>query len=67
MRVFVAGAAGAVGRHLIPLLVERGHSVVALPWHSESKRDLGWTFGHPSWRNGFASLANAEATAWRVA
>ncbi|HET6148687.1 MAG TPA: NAD(P)-dependent oxidoreductase [Polyangia bacterium] len=29
MRVFVAGATGAVGTHLLPLLVERGHDVVA--------------------------------------
>jgi nucleoside-diphosphate-sugar epimerase len=28
MRVFVAGAAGALGRRLVPLLVERGHEVV---------------------------------------
>src|SRR4051812_44225521 len=29
MRVFVAGATGAIGRRLVPRLVERGHSVVA--------------------------------------
>ena len=29
MRVFVAGAGGAVGRRLVPKLVERGHEVVA--------------------------------------
>jgi nucleoside-diphosphate-sugar epimerase len=40
MRVFVAGATGAVGRRLIPLLVERGHSVVALTRHSESANQL---------------------------
>src|SRR5687768_6254079 len=28
MRVFVAGAAGAIGRYLVPKLVERGHEVV---------------------------------------
>ncbi|MFB3739317.1 MAG: NAD-dependent epimerase/dehydratase family protein, partial [Candidatus Velamenicoccus archaeovorus] len=27
MRIFVAGATGAVGRRLVPLLVERGHEV----------------------------------------
>jgi nucleoside-diphosphate-sugar epimerase len=28
MRVFVAGASGAIGAHLVPKLVERGHQVV---------------------------------------
>jgi len=30
MKVFVAGASGAIGRRLIPLLVQAGHSVVAM-------------------------------------
>ncbi len=30
MRVFVAGATGAVGRRLVPLLIARGHDVVAM-------------------------------------
>lgn len=30
MRIFVAGATGAVGRSLVPLLVGKGHSVVGL-------------------------------------
>ena len=28
MRVFVAGASGAIGSHLVPQLIERGHDVV---------------------------------------
>jgi len=28
MRVFVAGASGAIGRHLVPQLIDRGHEVV---------------------------------------
>ena len=30
MRVFVAGSTGAVGKFLVPHLVENGHEVVAL-------------------------------------
>ena len=39
MRVFVAGATGAVGRRLVPLLVARGHHVVATTT-TPVKRDL---------------------------
>ena len=38
MRVFVAGAGGAIGRRLVPQLVKRGHSVVAST-RSEEKLD----------------------------
>jgi nucleoside-diphosphate-sugar epimerase len=30
MRVFAAGSTGAIGRRLVPLLLESGHEVVAL-------------------------------------
>jgi len=44
MRVFLAGATGALGRQLLPRLVERGHEVTGMT-RSESKqqlvRDLG--------------------------
>ena len=30
MRVFVAGATGAIGRQLVPMLVGRGHAVVGM-------------------------------------
>lgn len=36
VRIFVAGATGAIGRQLVPLLVESGHSVTALT-RAESK------------------------------
>jgi len=39
MRVFVAGASGAVGRRLVPRLVERGHEVVAST-RTAGKREL---------------------------
>lgn len=36
MRVLVAGATGAIGRHLVPMLVEREHEVIAMT-RSEAK------------------------------
>ena len=39
MRIFVAGAGGALGRRLVPLLVDAGHDVVGMT-RSEGKRDL---------------------------
>ena len=44
MRVFVAGATGAVGRRLVPILVRVGHSVTGLthtPSKADSLRELG--------------------------
>src|SRR6516165_2113098 len=44
MRVFVAGASGAMGGRLLPLLVSAGHSVVGLtriPARAESIRRVG--------------------------
>jgi nucleoside-diphosphate-sugar epimerase len=38
MKVFVAGATGALGKQLVPLLVARGHDVVGMT-RSASKRD----------------------------
>ncbi len=37
MKVFVAGATGAIGRELVPRLVTQGHDVVAMT-RSESKQ-----------------------------
>jgi nucleoside-diphosphate-sugar epimerase len=39
MRILVAGASGAIGRELVPRLVERGHEVTGM-MRSESKREL---------------------------
>jgi 2-alkyl-3-oxoalkanoate reductase len=44
MRVFVAGATGAIGRELLPQLVARGHEVVGMT-RSASKQDLVRSLG----------------------
>ena len=44
MRVFVAGASGVIGRHLVPLLIEDGHVVAGMTrsaGHAASLRALG--------------------------
>jgi 2-alkyl-3-oxoalkanoate reductase len=44
MRVFVAGASGAIGTRLVPQLIERGHEVTGTyrtPGHGERLRALG--------------------------
>jgi uncharacterized protein YbjT (DUF2867 family) len=44
MRIFVAGATGAIGTRLVPQLVERGHDVVGSsrsPENAERLRGLG--------------------------
>ncbi|HVH01211.1 MAG TPA: NAD(P)-dependent oxidoreductase [Miltoncostaeaceae bacterium] len=44
MRVYIAGATGALGRHLVPLLVARGHEVVGTtrtPAKADALRALG--------------------------
>jgi nucleoside-diphosphate-sugar epimerase len=47
MRVFVAGATGAMGRQLVPRLLEAGHQVTGMT-RTESKREELWNLGaHP--------------------
>ena len=44
MRVFVAGASGAIGSRLVPALVRNGHQVVGMtrtPAKTERLRQLG--------------------------
>jgi nucleoside-diphosphate-sugar epimerase len=63
MKVFVAGATGAIGRQLLPQLVERGHEVTGMT-RSESKqqmiRDLG---GRPVVANALDPESVADAVA----
>ena len=44
MKIFVAGATGALGRALVPQLVDRGHEVVGMT-RSASKQDLVRSLG----------------------
>ena len=44
MRVFIAGASGAIGTRLVPQLVERGHEVVGT-YHSPGKDEVLRTLG----------------------
>jgi nucleoside-diphosphate-sugar epimerase len=63
MKIFVAGATGALGRQLLPRLAERGHEVTGMT-RTESKqqlvRDLG---GRPV----VADALDPESVAWAVA
>jgi nucleoside-diphosphate-sugar epimerase len=40
MRIFIAGATGALGRRLVPQLVERGHEVVGMTRSPAKRADL---------------------------
>src|SRR5258706_13320621 len=44
MRIFLAGATGALGTRLVPKLVERGHTVVGTT-RSEAKAGAVWDLG----------------------
>jgi nucleoside-diphosphate-sugar epimerase len=40
MRIFLAGASGAIGRRLVPLLVQAGHNVTGMTRSSASAKEL---------------------------
>src|ERR671916_2832078 len=63
MKVFVAGATGALGRQLVPQLVARGHEVVGMT-RSASKQDLLRGLGA---RPVVADALDADAVAQAVA
>ena len=48
MRVFVAGSTGAIGKRLVPLLLEHGYDVIALTRSAEKARELAALGAQPS-------------------
>ncbi len=61
MKVFVAGATGAVGRRLVSLLVERGHEVVGMtrsPEKEDAVREMG---AEPAVADGLDAAAVRQA------
>jgi nucleoside-diphosphate-sugar epimerase len=63
MRVFVAGGTGALGRRLVPQLVERGHEVTATT-RSAGKSDVLRALGaHPVVVDGLDGAAVGQAVA----
>jgi nucleoside-diphosphate-sugar epimerase len=63
MRVFVAGGTGALGRRLVPQLVERGHEVAATT-RSAGKTDVLRALGaHPVVVDGLDAAAVGQAVA----
>src|SRR5437660_5352421 len=63
MKVFVAGATGALGKQLVPQLVARGHEVVAMT-RSSAKGDAIRAMGG---RPAVADALDADAVARAVA
>ena len=63
MKVFVAGATGALGRQLVPRLVANGHDVTGMT-RTESKRDLVRSLGA---RPAVADALDPDAVAQAVA
>jgi nucleoside-diphosphate-sugar epimerase len=47
MKILVAGATGAIGRQLLPLLLERGHDVTGLARSARSRQDIARTGATP--------------------
>jgi 2-alkyl-3-oxoalkanoate reductase len=63
MRVFVAGATGAIGRRLIPQLVARGHQVTASTRGPAKLDDLRALGANPVVVDGLDAVAVGEAVA----
>jgi 2-alkyl-3-oxoalkanoate reductase len=63
MRVFVAGAAGAIGRRLVPRLVARGHQVTATTRSRDKVDQLRALGAEPVVVDGLDAVAVGEAVA----
>jgi nucleoside-diphosphate-sugar epimerase len=63
MRVFVAGAGGAIGRSLVPQLVERGHEVTATTRSADKLDDLRVLGAEPLPMDGLDAGSVGEAVA----
>jgi 2-alkyl-3-oxoalkanoate reductase len=63
MKVFVAGATGAIGKQLVPMLVEQGHEVTGMT-HSPAKQNLIRELGaRPALADGLDPEAVAQVVA----
>jgi 2-alkyl-3-oxoalkanoate reductase len=63
MRVFVAGAGGAIGRRLLPQLIARGHEVVATTRNAEKMPGLHALGAEPVVMDGLDAGSVGEAVA----
>ena len=61
MKVFVAGATGAIGRHLLPLLAARGHEVVGMTRSSNKAASLQEAGAEPVIADGLDGAAVEHA------
>ncbi|MDQ3681392.1 MAG: NAD(P)-dependent oxidoreductase [Actinomycetota bacterium] len=61
MRVFVAGATGAIGRRFVPLLVARGHDVAAMTRSPGKAHDLRAVGARPLVADAFDRKAVSDA------
>jgi nucleoside-diphosphate-sugar epimerase len=63
MRVFVAGANGAVGKRLVPMLVARGHQVTGTATSEKSAQDIRAMGAEPVVVDGLDAVGIGEAVA----
>jgi nucleoside-diphosphate-sugar epimerase len=63
MRVFVAGAGGAVGKRLVPMLVARGHQVTGTTSHKKATEAIRRLGAEPVVVDGLDAVGIGEAVA----